>query len=324
MTAKQYLETIAEFHSVDDAILAMRKLHTEVDRALDQVKRSKSSGKGLASLHSKFSNTVGDKSGVEDNDDLGFLDLSNLIPVVEVDNLLRTAFPYRGLDYELFRDCLREAEIICNERNVEFHIRKHSLTRDYYQPLEAEDLVHMLKPVMAFVALNKRNANLMPTEYINYLNELCAELDPSFEPFLISSPGGAIRLFEWARLAGQCCVLNQRIRHEESLKRLFAKYDADQSGSIDVAEFAAPVFDILCDLIEPTEDQKKILSAIAKKVSKDVITAMDKSGDEEIDFDEFRVCSRAVREKQNEILHAFSKASNLVTLQNELGVDANV
>eukprot|EP00397_Hematodinium_sp_SG-2012_P051504 GEMP01060387.1.p1 GENE.GEMP01060387.1~~GEMP01060387.1.p1 ORF type:complete len:343 (+),score=58.91 GEMP01060387.1:25-1053(+) len=121
-TAKLYLEAISDVHSIEDALVVVRKLKADMDRSLEQHKRRATSDAQKSKVPHSLDKM--EKNSAEDADDLHMTESeTNLLSVVTVEKVLCEVLPNCSVDYDIFIDALREAEFECDEAGVEFNIR---------------------------------------------------------------------------------------------------------------------------------------------------------------------------------------------------------
>jgi len=98
--------------------------------------------------------------------------------------------------------------------------------------------------------------------------------------------------------AGITGFVENRKRYNEHLLKVFAKYDKDSSGSIDLEEFVLTIRDFLCEMIIPMNDsQIMLIESIARNISEELIAEMDADASGDISFSEFRTAIQTVYKK---------------------------
>merc|ERR1719399_1468643 len=126
-----------------------------------------------------------------------------------------------------------------------------------------------------------------------------------------SGPCSPLRLRPWALASATWCIVEIRKQRADDLRRIFDRYDADGSGTIELDECYEVVRELINEVVMPTADQRAAADDMARVVADEIFTEADEDGSGEIDFDEFWNCVRTILEKQRELAEALKTSTTL-------------
>ncbi|CEL92690.1 unnamed protein product [Vitrella brassicaformis CCMP3155] len=128
-----------------------------------------------------------------------------------------------------------------------------------------------------------------------------------------------IRFETFVREGAARVILRNRQQYELKLRSAFEKYDSDGSGFIDKTEFAAAIQDMMYSIIMPGDSQQRsLIDQIGESIAEQLMREMDESGDEQIDFAEFKTAIAVIHKKTVEIKRAIKNASSLYSVREVL------
>mmetsp|Transcript_65008 Transcript_65008/g.149154 ORF Transcript_65008/g.149154 Transcript_65008/m.149154 type:complete len:528 (+) Transcript_65008:317-1900(+) len=247
----------------------------------------------------------------------------------EVSSLLREALP--AVDPEVVTETCLAARKRCNELKIRFSkagLSAFEGTRanPIRTPVLYDDIVLVVTPAIAFLAMDKHEAMWLSVEHGRYLRVLLCDVNtefrelPDIEELLPQTlEMGAVHLGDYVQAVGTWILVRDRQRWESKLRAAFSKYDLDLSGSIDREEFAKVLHDMLHEYLMPANpSQQQVLEAIGASLADELVDAMDTDGDHLIDFSEFQTSVAVIQAKVRAIRKTVKTASSFVALQQQL------
>jgi len=316
--AKKYLDALADLHTVEDARITARRLAKNLKRESDKNESKLQQGQRSAvgssprapgsPAQTREEKAPGEQLHINPEEDENTIVaptkiaslLQGITPVLEADDILE-AYNY--------------SEKQCVNRRIAFEIKgmqeNQKAKYGFYRPINLDDFNLILLQVIPFLALDKRKSGMLPSQYFNFLTEICKDLNPDTHVPESWPPGKLIKLADW--LTQQSCreIIRSRVAYTDQARALFDKYDGDGSGFLDQSELAAPIREVIIEIIHPTPDQMPALDELSQKVAMQTMTLIDDDGSGEIEFSEFRKAIGIVHLKMKEVARVLAVSSTV-------------